>query len=401
MAFPVEAVRAQIPALAEGAAHFDGPGGSLVPTVVADAVRDVLASAINQRGSITLAEKRSDRIVLEARQAMADLLGVDPSGIVFGKSKTALTFDFSRTLATQWHAGDEIVLSRLDHDANIRPWLYVAESCGLTVRWLDFDPGTSEVAVDSLESLLTDRTRLVAVTAASNLIGTRPPLAAIAKLTHDAGALLYVDGVHNTAHSFVDVAELGADFYGCSPYKFCGTHCGVLAASPELLETLSPGKLLPSPDTVPERFELGTPPFELLAGTTAAVDFLANMTGSTAPSRRERLRESLTAMEAHEDALRQNIETGLAELPGVTIYSRAQRRTPTLLFSIEGMAPRDISAALGELGVNAPAGSFYAVLAAERLGLGLPGGVRVGLAPYSSQTDVDRLLAALAKVLRA
>jgi cysteine desulfurase family protein (TIGR01976 family) len=399
MAFAVDSVRSAFPALCEGAAHFDAPGGSLVPAVVADAVRDTLASAVCQRGSNTMAERRTDAIVLAARQAMADLLGADPGGVVFGRSMTQLTFDFSRALAKTWRAGDEIVVSRLDHDANIRPWLYAAKSAGVEVRWIEFDPATSEITLEDVEKQLTDRTRLVAITAASNLIGTRPPIREIAAKVHGRGALLYVDGVHNTAHAFVDVAEMGADFYACSPYKFCGPHCGVVVASPALLETLDPDKLLPSVNTVPERFELGTPAFELYAGTTAAVDFLAGLGGSSSPSRRARLEDSMAAMGEHEDGVRRIVEEGLAECPRVTVYSRAEVRTPTLLFTVDGMEPREVSARLGRLDVNVPSGNFYALEASRRLGLGDTGGVRIGLAPYTSGDDVRRLVEGLRTVL--
>jgi cysteine desulfurase family protein (TIGR01976 family) len=399
MPFSIETVRAQFPALCEGAAHFDAPGGSLVPATVADAVRDALASAVCQRGANTLAERRTDAIVLAARSAMADLLGADPAGVVFGRSMTQLTFDFSRTIAKSWQPGDEIVVSRLDHDANIRPWIYAAERAGATVRWIEFDPATTEIAVEDVEAQLSDRTQLVAVTAASNLVGTRPPIAEIARKVHEHDALLYVDGVHNTAHAFVDVAAMGADFYCCSPYKFCGTHHGVLAAAPALLETLTPDKLLPSGNTVPERFELGTLPFELLAGTAAAVDFLAGMAGSAAPSRRARLEASTAAIEEHEDGLRHSIEGGLAKHPAITLHSRARLRTPTLLFSVEGIASSEISSRLAAANINAPAGSFYALEASKHLGLGEAGAVRVGLAPYNDAIDVDRLLEALDAIL--
>jgi cysteine desulfurase family protein (TIGR01976 family) len=399
MSLAVDAVREQFPALQEGAAHFDAPGGSLVPAVVAKAVGDTLASAVNQRGSFTIADRRTTEIVRSARQAVADLLGADPSGVVFGRSMTQLTFDVSRALARTWSAGDEVVVSRLDHDANIRPWLYAAQSAGVDVRWIEFDPTTSELTVDDVEAQLTDRTRLVAITAASNLIGTRPPIKAIAEKVHERGALLYVDGVHYTAHAFVDVAELGADFYTCSPYKFCGPHCGAMAASPALLETLHPDKLLPSANSVPERFELGTPAFELMAGTTAAVDFLAGLAGSSASSRRARLESSMAAVSQHEDRLRRVIEEGLAEHPGITVYSRAKLRTPTLLFTVDGMESCDVSAKLGRLDINVPASNFYALEASRFLGLGDSGGVRVGLAPYSSAADVDRLLEGLRSII--
>jgi selenocysteine lyase/cysteine desulfurase len=246
--------------------------------------------------------------------------------------------------------------------------------------------------------VLSERSRLVAVTGASNLIGTRPPIAEIAGLVHDAGALLAVDGVHLTAHAPVDVGTLGADFFTCSPYKFLGPHCGVLAAAPALLETLSPAKLLPSSDDVPERFELGTLPYELLAGTTAAVDFLAGLTPAVG-SRRTRLVAAMTTLEAYEDELREHLDAELAALPGVRLWSRAAHRTPTLLLTFDGHEAADAYRFLAERGVNAPAGSFYAIEASRWLGLGDTGGLRVGLAPYSDRGDVDRLLSGVREFL--
>ncbi|MET0866290.1 MAG: cysteine desulfurase-like protein [Nakamurella sp.] len=396
----VAALRRHFPALAGGVAHFDGPGGSQVPDVVADAIRSTLVAGVSNRGRMTAAERYADAVVVEARQAMADLLGADPGGIVFGRSMTQLTFDFSRALAKTWRPDDEIIVTRLDHDANIRPWVIAAESAGAVVRWAEFDADTGELPVENIAPLLTDRTRLVAVTAASNLIGTRPDLPEIARRVHDAGALLFVDGVHFTAHAPVDVAAIGADLYVCSPYKFLGPHCGVLAGRVELLEQLWIDKLLPSTDLVPERFELGTLPYELLAGTTAAVDFLASVAGEDAGDRRTRLTAAMRLIEEHEDSLRVAIEKGLAALPGVLLHSRARDRTPTLLLTFDGHDPADAYEFLAGRGINAPAGSFYALEAAQFLGLGAAGGLRVGLAPYSSQSDVDRLLAGLAEFLQ-
>src|SRR3954462_2847730 len=225
MSYDVAAVRAAFPALRAGTAHFDGPGGTQVPEPVARAVADTLISPIANRGRTTAAERTADDITLAARDAMADLLGTDPAGIVFGRSATQLTFDLARTLAAGWGPGHEVVVTHLDHDANIRPWAIAAEAVGATVRWVAFDPATGELTADDVAEVLTDRTRLVAVTGASNLIGTRPPIEEIARLVHAVGALLAVDGVHLTAHAPVDVAGLGADFYTCSPYKFLGPHC--------------------------------------------------------------------------------------------------------------------------------------------------------------------------------
>ncbi|GAB2688293.1 cysteine desulfurase-like protein [Thalassiella azotivora] len=401
MTYDVQAVRAAFPALAEGAAHFDGPGGSQVPRVVGDAVRDTLTAAIANRGTVTPAERRAEAVVRDARAAMADLLGADPRGVVFGRSMTQLTYDVARTLAKGWGSGDEVVVTRLDHDANIRPWVQAAQTVGATVRWVDFDPATGELETGDVAAVLSDRTRLVAVTAASNLIGTRPDVAAVTAAAHDVGALAYVDGVHATAHAPVDVTADGADFWACSPYKLMGPHCGVVVADPALWETLHPDKLLPSSDAVPERFELGTLPYELLAGCTAAVDFVARLTPDGADDehgadRRGRVVASMRAVEEHEDALLTRVEKGLAELDGVTVHSRAGRRTPTLLLTFGDASAADVSRHLATVGVNAPASHFYAIEASRHLGLGDAGGLRVGLAPYTDDADVDRLLEGLA-----
>jgi cysteine desulfurase family protein (TIGR01976 family) len=393
----VSAVRSHIPALASGVAFFDGPGGSQVPDVVADAIREALTSPISNRGVVTDAERNADSIVAGARAAIADLLGADSGGVVFGRSMTQVTYDFARALAPTWREGDEVVVTRLDHDANVRPWVQAAAAARAVIRWADFDPGTGELTVDDVAAQLSERTRLVAITGASNLIGTRPPVTAIAEAVHDRDALLYVDGVHLTAHAPVDVAALGADFFVCSPYKFLGPHCGVLAASPRLLEGLSFENLLPQTDVVPERFELGTLPYELLAGTAAAVDFLASL--GAGERRRARLAAAMSAIEAHEDELRVEIEDGLTQLPGVILHSRACDRTPTLLITFEGRAAGDAYEFLAGRGVNVPAGSFYALEASRRLGLGDDGGLRIGLAPYSNDDDVERLLSGLTAFL--
>nr|NLI51141.1 cysteine desulfurase-like protein [Propionibacterium sp.] len=399
MTYDVQAVRRRFPAQTEGAAHFDGPGGTQTPDVVADAVRDALVAAVSNRGVVTASERRAEAIVADARAAMGDLLGSDPAGIVFGRSATALTYDLSRAFAKRWGPGDEVVVSRLDHDSNIRPWVQAADAVGAAVRWVEFDPVTGEVSLAAVEEVLSERTRLVAITAASNLIGTGPPIRQIAERVHAVGAVLWVDGVHATAHASVDRPRLGADVWTCSPYKFLGPHLGVAAADPALWETLRMDKLLPSTDDVPERFELGTLPYELLAGVTAAVGFLAGLDPDAAGTRRDRLVASFAALEDHEDALLAVLEPALRGLPGVTVYSNAAARTPTLLFTHERYSPADVYRGLGERGVNAPASHFYALECSRRLGLGDAGGVRVGLAPYTDHTDVNRLLDALGDLL--
>ncbi len=403
-AYDVAAVRARFPALSAGVAHFDSPGGTQVPREVADAVAASLTAPTANRGALTGAARASEEIVAAYRASMADLLGADPRGGVVGRSATQLTFDLARTLAAGWGEGDEVVVSRLDHDANVRPWVIAAERAGAGVRWLDFDPQSGELTSEHLAAVLSERTRLVAVTGASNLIGTRPDVAALTAMAHEVGALTWVDGVHLTAHAPVDVGALGADFFVCSAYKFLGPHCSALAASPDLLETLRPDKLAASTDAVPERFELGTLPYELMAGATAAVDFLASLAPVDAPDcslsdirsdRRARLLTAMTVVEAHEDGLRERLEEGLRSLPGVVLRSRAEHRTPTLLLTFPDAAPGTAGAAaehLAALGVNAPASNFYALEASRHLGLGDAGGLRVGLAPYTDESDVERLI---------
>ncbi len=398
MRIELDRLRSDFPALASGVAFFDAPGGTQTPSPVIEAIAAAMMAPLANRGHDNDAQRNAEYIVTEARQAMADFTGAEPSGVVFGRSATQLTFDFARTLARAWRPGDEVVVTRLDHDANIRPWLIVAQTVGATVRWVDFDPETAELDVEHLEGLLSARTRLVAVTGASNLLGTEPDLPQLAERVHRVGARLWVDAVHLAAHARLDVDALGADFLVCSPYKFLGPHHGVLVAAPELLATLRPDKLLPSSDAVPERFELGTLPYELLVGTTAAVNYLAQIGGDEG-SRVERLTSSYALLHDHEDELRRHLEGGLAEL-GAVVYSRAGQRTSTVLFDLPAHPSRAVANRLAADRINAPAGSFYAIETSRHLGLGDQGAVRVGLAPYSSREDVDRLLFSLGAVDR-
>ncbi|MFC5379363.1 cysteine desulfurase-like protein [Aquipuribacter nitratireducens] len=394
-ALDVAALRRHFPQLADGTAYFDGPGGTQTPDVVADAVHDALLAPLSNRGTHTVAARNADAITLAARDAVGDLLGTSADTVVFGRSATELTFQLARTLSRGWAPGDEVVVTRLDHDANVRPWVLAAEAVGALARWVPFDPMTGELDPADVAAVVGPRTRVVAVTGASNLIGTRPDLPAIAATAHEVGALLHVDGVHLAAHASVDVAATGADSFVCSPYKFLGPHCGVLTGRADLLESLRPDKLLPSSDAVPERFELGTLPYELLAGTTAAVDLLAGVVPSADATRRDRLVAGLSAVEAHEDRLRERIEAGLVDL-GFTVWSRAKLRTPTLLCTSSAIQPTALMHALAERGVATTAGHMYAIETSCWLGLGDEGGLRIGTAPYTDDGDVDRLLDALA-----
>ena len=400
MTLDIEAFRSQFPALAAGEAYFDGAGGTQTPAAVAEAIAGALRAPLSNRGAGSLAARNSAGYVEDFRSAYGDLGAVPAEGIVHGRSATALTFDFSRTLARTWGSGDEIVLSQLDHDCNVRPWVIAAQRSGVAVRWLELDPATGQFTPESVETAITSRTRLLALAGASNLIGSRPDVAALSDAAHQVGALVWVDGVHHAAHSFVDLAALGADFYVCSPYKFFGPHCGVLIANPRVLQPLSPDKLLPSTNESPECFELGTLPYEQLAGATAAVDFIASW--GEGPSRRERLRSAHTAFAAHETELLGVLDDGLADLIGdgrVVNHSRAQRRTPTTLLTFAAADPALIAGTLAAQGLIAPSGTFYAYEPALALGLGESGGLRISLAAYTSREEVERLVAALQSAL--
>ena len=394
----IAAIRALYPALDTGAAYLDGAAGTQVPTSVIDAIADAYRGGIGNVHGTFAASRRSDAIVTEARQAVADLVGGVPDGVFLGPNMTTLTYRLARALSRTWREGDEIVVSRLDHDANIRPWVQAAADTGVTVRWAEVDLPAGELPAEQYDDLLTDRTRLVSLPAASNVIGTRPDVAAITAKAHAAGALTFVDGVHSTPHTPVDVRDLGADFYATSAYKWCGPHIGAVIADPAQLDKLRPDKLVPSPDTVPDRFETGTSPFADLAGVTAAVNHLAALTKSTG-SRRERILASMTAAEQYEQELLHTLLEGLQKVPGITLHGRPERRTATVYFSLDGHAPDDVAAALGDRDVNVWSGHMYAWELAGALGVRDGGGaVRAGLVHYNDASDVERLLVGLSEL---
>jgi cysteine desulfurase family protein (TIGR01976 family) len=401
--FDVAAVRALYPALADGNAYLDGAAGTQVPVSVIEAIAAAYRAGMGNLGGAFAASGRSGAIVAGARAAVADLVGAAPEGVVFGPSATALAYRIADALSRGWTAGDDIVVSRLDHDSNVRPWIQVAGRAGVTVKWAEVDLATGELPTAQYADLVGPRTRLVAVTAASNAIGTRPDVAAIAQFAHAAGALCYVDGVHATPHGPVDVTGLGADFYSTSAYKWSGPHLAALAAGPELLETVWPDKLAPSSNAVPWRFERGTLPFADLAGVTAAVDHLAALAphpvaapGGMPASRRERVLASMAAVEAYESALFTRLIGGLAELDHVTLYGKAARRAPTAFFSVAGVTPRAVAEHLASRGVNVWDGDNYAYELCTALGLEPDGAVRAGLVHYNDASDVDRLLEGVA-----
>jgi cysteine desulfurase family protein (TIGR01976 family) len=392
--YDVDNVRSHFPALAEGLAHFDGPGGTQVPTAVSDAVADTLRSAVSNRHGPFASSRRADAIVDAARAAVADLVGGDPAGVVLGQSMTANTYVLAGALCRTWRPGDEIVLSRLDHDADVRPWVQAAARAGAVVRWAQVDPQTAELPVQQYDELLTDRTRLVALTAASNATGTRPDVRAVADKAHAVGAVVHVDGVHATPHLPTDVTALGADLYATSAYKWYGPHIGCTVGDPALLESLRPDKLLPSSDAVPDRFEHGTANFAAYAGVTAAVDWIASHgEGST---RRERVLSAMETIAQHEQAVFTRLLEGLQQHPAVTLVGAPARRTPTVAFTVEGRTPIEVSADLGNQGIAVWAGNYYAVELMTALGLEERGGaVRAGVVCYTTAAEVDRLLDAL------
>ena len=398
--FDVTRVRASYPALLDGHAYLDGAAGTQVPQPVIDAIAAAYRAGIGNLGGAFPSSERSEAIVAECRQAIADLTGGTASGVVLGPSMTALTYRMSAALARGWAAGDEVVVSRLDHDADIRPWVQAAARAGAVVRWAEPDVATGELPVGQYADLIGPRTRLVAVTAASNVLGTRPDVAAIARLAHAAGTLCYVDGVHATPHVPVDVTALGADFYATSAYKWSGPHIAAVVADPALLETLRPDKLVPAPDEVPGRFEQGTLPFGDLAGVTAAVEHLASLAPGAAAggSRRDRVLASMAAVEEYEGALFGRLLDGLAAMSHVTLYGKAPRRAPTAFFTVAGRLPRAVAAHLAARGVNVWDGDNYAYELCTVLGLEPEGAVRAGLVHYNDASDVDRLLAGVGEL---
>jgi cysteine desulfurase family protein (TIGR01976 family) len=399
MTLDVAAVRAAYPALADGYAYLDGAAGTQVPGSVIDAISAAYRSGLGNTGGAFPASLRSDIVTAECRRAIADLTGGVAEGVILGPNMTTLTYRLAGTLARAWGSGDEVVVSRLDHDANIRPWVQAAARAGAAVRWAEVELPAGELPVEQYDSLLSERTVLVAVTAASNVLGTRPSVAEITARARAVGALSYVDGVHATPHGPTDMAALGADFYATSAYKWSGPHVGAVVADPGLLESLHPDKLEPAPGTVPDRFERGTPPFADFAGVTAAVEHLASLDPSAAGTRRERVLASMTAAQDHEQALFKVMLDGLGAMGKVTLYGKAHHRTATAFFTVAGRTPADVAAHCAGRKVNVWDGDNYAWEVTGMLGIRDAGSaVRAGLVHYNDRSDVDRLLAAVAEI---
>lgn len=409
MSFPIDTVRAAFPALAvnDGGrprAYFDAPGGTQVCAPAIAAMVAHLERGTANAGGAFATSVETDALSDAAHAAMADLLGASPDEIAFGANMTSLTFAVSRALAQHWSAGDELVVTRLDHDANVSPWLRVAEDVGMTVRWLDFDPATGVLDLAMLPSLLGPRTRLVAVGAASNAIGTLNDIPGmVAMVRRQCEALVFVDAVQSVPHVPVDVRALGCDLLVCSPYKFFGPHQGVLWGRAALLETIAAYKVRAA-RTVPAatRFETGTPSFEAQAGVSGTIAYLeglgALVDGDRANNRATRLRIAMTACAAYERDLGERMLAGLATIAGLTLYGPPTMvgRVPTFAFTIAGHRPDSIARGLAERNIFVWSGHFYAVEVVARLGLAETGGlVRVGLAHYTTADEVDALIDAL------
>ena len=379
--------RERFPGLADGWARLDGPAGTQVLDTAADAIAAWMRSGDGaNHGGAFRAGARTDELIAGARASVGALLGAPAGEIVFGPSMTALTMRFSAAVGRELAPGDEIICTRLDHDANVAPWAIAAQRAGAGVRFADPDPETLELPAAAVEALLTPRTRWVAVTAASNAVGTIPDLAGIIAAAHAAGAGVFVDAVHATPHRRIDVAELGCDALVCSAYKWFGPHIGVLWSRHELLAGLTPDKLRPSSDAVPDRWELGTLPFESLAGVGVAADFVAAVD-------REALR-------AHEDRLLARMVEGLGALAGVRLHGAARDRTATVMFTVDGFGSIDVAAHLARHEVAVWHGNYYALELSRHLGLEPAGAVRAGAVAYTEASDVDRLLEGVAALRR-
>jgi len=395
----IEGIRSQYPALKDGTAYLDGAGGTQVPDCVIEAISDAYRCGLSNVHGPFAASRRADLLIADAREAVADLTGGQSGGVVLGPNMTTLTYRLAGALAKTWSPGDEIVLSELDHDSNVRPWVQAAASAGVTVRWARVDRLTTDLPAGQYAELVTSRTRLVAVAAASNLIGTMTDVSAISAIAHAAGALVYVDAVAAAPHLRLDMSSLGADFLALSAYKWCGPHAGAVVATVDLLGTLHPDKLEPSSNEVPERFELGTAGLANMAGITAAVDHLADLVAGQG-SRRQRLDRSFAALRARETIMVRAAIGRLTGIPGVRMVGAPTRRTGTICLTVDSLAPGEVAARLGEREICVWSGHTYAWELTRALGIRDTGGaIRVSLSPYTAESDLERLVAAMTSIV--
>lgn len=395
-----EEIRRCFPALARThngypVAYFDGPGGTQVPRAVVEAMSDYLYHHNANTHWAYPTSEETDAIIDSARSALAEFLNASPAEIVFGANMTTLTFHLARALGHGFERDDEILVTELDHHANIAPWRTLEKERGVKVRTVKMVPETGELDWDDFSRQLTKRTKLVAIGAASNALGTINDVKLARERAHSSGAKIFVDAVHYAPHGLIDVRDWNCDFLVCSAYKFYGPHIGILYGRHDLLGSLDFPKLIPAPDTAPENAETGTQNHEGIAGAAAAVDFLASL--APGPTRRERLRAALEQLHKRGSALITQLWDGLSEIASVRLYGPppARARTPTIAFTVDGVPSMEVAQKLAQDGVFLSHGDFYAMTVVERLGHAHDGLVRVGCACYTTPEEVDRLLAGM------
>jgi cysteine desulfurase family protein (TIGR01976 family) len=403
--FVVERIRSCFPALSrqidgQPVVYFDGPAGSQTPRSVIDAVGKYMLHMNANHGGVFATSRDSDDLLCEAQRAVADLLGAaDPDCVVFGANMTTLTFALSRSLAGTWKPGDEVIVTDLDHDANVTPWVLAARDAGVAVRKVRFRPEDCTLDLDDLDRKLTSRTKLVAFGCASNAVGTINPVAAIARRAHAAGALTFLDAVHFAPHLLIDVGAWDCDFLVCSAYKFFGPHVGILCGKREHLERLEPYKVRPAADKLPDRWMTGTQNHEGIAGVLAAVEYIAGLSTHIG-TRRQALQSAYALIAKHEQQLARRLIMGLSQISdiktwGITDLNRLGERVATFSIAHRRIRPRDLAERLAAAGIFTWHGNFYALALSESLGLEPDGLVRIGMLHYNTAAEVDRLLEAL------
>jgi cysteine desulfurase family protein (TIGR01976 family) len=412
-----EIVRAHFPSLHSETLFFDNPGGTQVAQEVIERMQHYYLHNNANHGGAFRTSRASDAVVGEARQAMADFLNAPRAEeIIFGQNMTSLTLHISRSLARTLHPGDEIVVTRLDHDANIAPWLLIAEDRACQIRWVDIHPEDCTLDMEELERQISERTKIVAVGYASNAVGTVNDVQRVVQLAHRVGAVCFIDAVQHAPHKPIDVQKLDCDLLACSAYKFFGPHTGILYGKYELLDSLKAYKVRPAGNLPPDKFETGTQSFESIAGVLGVLEYLAAL-GKTygaefaAPyqqrfsGRKLELKQAMTAIEAYEVDISAALLAGLRSVPGLHLWGitdpeRIQQRVPTFSFSLQGWHPRAVAEELGKENINVWDGNFYALAVLERLGLEAQGGiVRVGAAHYNTRDEVDKLVEMLQRIV--